>query len=360
MSYQKPSLLKIVGKRIYLPAILCALLMTFPSCSKDAVDTPENITFSLSAPATRGTVITTATLTAFGVSCGIYPSAQSYTTNAIGNYFHNIQAQPSVATAYGWPTGSKRAAFYAHYPYGNAALTITTAASGTPLPTYSYTVPQAIASQVDVMTAQATDVSCAAKAVVPLTFRHRLADIRLVAHNKGHEAIILTSVTVTGLKYAGTLTGDTWTPTGSANTTSVYPFTLTSGTSIAADADLDVTGTTNHLMMIPQVIPASTLTFTVNTVEDSEPQEYSYTFDSSVTFQMGKSYTFTMNVGNGSLVVSELSDAVDWDAIDVADVDAGATNWGAADGITPTTTITDPSAGTTTGGVGAGISDWSN
>ena len=352
------------GKRLLCLLASCFLTASLASCVSDEdggkTATARNITFSLEGdrPSTRGTVVTTGTLTAFGVSCAMYPSAQTYATNTVGNYFYNIQAQPGVPTIYGWPDTDMRAAFYAYYPYGNVALTMTTTASGTPLPTYAYTVPQAVVSQVDAMTTEAKDISCAAKAVVPLTFRHRLTDIRLVAHNRRHSAITLTSVTMSGVKYAGTLTGEAWTPTGDANTTTVHPFTITVGASMAALANRDVTGTSNHLMMIPQVIPADGLTFTVKTVEGGQAKTYTYTFDSSVTFEMGKSYTFTLTVGD-ALVVSELTDITDWDVIEWADVDNGASDWNHIDPIVPNNTITDPEAQPTISGQsGITIPDW--
>ncbi len=324
-----------------LAAPLASCVSDDDGASRDA----GNITFTLDgkAPATRGTVITTATLTSFGVSGALYPSSESYAANTVGNYFYMIQAQPGVPTAYGWPKKDYRAAFYAYYPYGNAALTMSTAASGSPLPTYAYTVPQAVASQVDVMTTEATDVSCAAQAAVPLTFRHRLTDIRITAHNRKHSAITLKTVTLSGVKYAGTLTGETWTPTGSANSTSVYPFTITVNASMASQADRDVTGTTLHLMMIPQVVPAGTLTFTVTTTEGGVAKEYSFTFDDAVTFEMGKSYLFTLNVGD-VLVVSPLTDVTDWEYVEWADPDPTASDWDGIDPVSPNNTITDPDA----------------
>lgn len=267
---------------------------------------------------TRGAQATAASLTAgFGVSASVYPSAGTYTAYGCGSYFYNIAATPNTATAYFWPTADYEASFYAYYPYNgtnSSALPQPSAANTPGVPTYTYTVPQAVASQVDFMTAQVTDHVCGPQDAVALTFSHRCTDIRFTAYNQQNDALTVTSVSIYGVKYAGTWTsGTSWTLTGSANSSSSYPFTLPMSTTVASEATVDLTGTANHFIMLPQTIAAGTDMIVVTTTEDGDPRTYTYTLPSATTWEMGKSYTYALTLGNGELTVSSVT-VVDWQA----------------------------------------------
>ena len=285
----------------------------------DADSSSQRITFTIGdenhwteTTRTRGTQATTASLSAgFGVSAAVYPAAGTYASYGCGSYFHNVRALPATATKYFWPTGDYRMAFYAYYPYGNSALTLQSAANATGVPTYAYTVPQTVASQLDVMTAQVTDRSCVSPSAVALSFAHRCADIRFTVTNEQTSTLRVKNISVYGVKYSGTLTGSSWTLTGSANSSSSHPFTLTSNTDIAASATADITGTANHFIMLPQTVGAATDIFVITTIENSEEKTYTYTLPSAMTWQAGKSYTYAITISGNSITVSGVT-IVDW------------------------------------------------
>ena len=325
-----------------LPVALCSLIFTMTGCSEDAdsvlardYQSSERVSFCISdiedVPATtRGAQATLSSLDAgFGVSCSVYPSSGTYASYPCGSYFYKVQAFPNVATDYYWPETDSKMAFYAYYPYGNSNFTVQSAATANGAPTYAYTVPEAIASQVDVMTTQVVDRLASNYTAVPLTFSHRCTDIRFTAYNQQNDALTITSVSVYGVKYSGTWTsGTSWTLTGSANSSSSYPFTLAMNANVTSEATVDLTGTANHFIMLPQTIAAGTDLFVITTIEDGDPRTYTYTLPSATTWEMGKSYTYAMTLGNGNLTVSSVT-VVDWQAVTPLNGTFSVNNWAA-------------------------------
>lgn len=314
-------------------------LLMMAACTENlgVYDTPgddENISFAVTdieVPSaqrgTRGTAMTSpAAITSFGVSAGVYPSGQDYTANACGNFFYCLNALPYTPTGYSWPTADYRMSFYAYHPYGNSNLTVSPA-SGTGLPTYTYTVPTTIAQQVDVMTAQVTNRECSNRSSVVLNFGHRCTDIRFEAYNQSGAAITVNSVSVYGVKYRGTWrTGTAWTLTGTANSASSHPFTLSLSTSVAAKSTVNLTGTSNHFILLPQVVPAGTEMFVITTTEKGSSKTYTYTLPEAMTLQMGKTYTFQLNLGGNGLVLNPVV-ITDWLPIDPLIATFSVNNW---------------------------------
>lgn len=262
--------------------------------------------------ATRGAQATSATLASgFGVSCSAYPSSGTYASFGHGNYFYNIQAKPDTPTDYYWPEADFKVSFYAYYPHESSTFTVQSSAEAKGRPTYAYTVPSAIASQLDIMTSEKLDVSCATPSKVGLTFYHRLADIRFSCENIGAESVTLKSVAINGLKYSGTLSGSNWTLTGSTNSSSVNPFVLSVEQPIAAGATIDVTGTANHFIMLPQIVASGTQIFDVYATVADEAQHFYYTLPSALTLEAGKVYTFKLKLSD-LLEVDENTDIQDW------------------------------------------------
>ena len=179
------------------------------------------------------------------------------------------------------------------------------------------------------MTTQVVDRLANNHTAVPLTFSHRCTDIRFTAYNQQNDALTITSVSVYGVKYSGTWTsGTSWTLTGSANSSSSYPFTLAMNANVTSEATVDLTGTANHFIMLPQTIAAGTDLFVITTIEDGDPRTYTYTLPSATTWEMGKSYTYAMTLGNGNLTVSSVT-VVDWQAVTPLSGTFSVNNWAA-------------------------------
>ena len=346
-------------KKIFLFAALIATLFT--GCSNELVDTgdfPDNpanpsIDFApmefgvAEAVATRGAQTAKSDITAYGVSASIYPAANSYTSAGCGSYWFcdRIEATSGRSNHF-WPGASYRVSFFAYAPYGNAALTVRSK-DDLGYPVYNYTVPTAIANQVDFITADVTNHSGAGITdPVPLTFSHQLTDVRFKVYNQGSSAITVHSIAIYGVKYSGTFSGSSWTLNAAVNSSSSNPFQLALSTSVAAGATVDVTGTTNHFIMLPQTVASGTDIFVVDATVSGVRKTYTNTLSSALELLRGRSYTFTLKLGEGSLIVDTETDIQDW-AVEVKYLAVGS--------VGSNSTWTQPGV---TGGNGIDIDDW--
>ena len=367
--------------KFFIP--LTAIALFFAACSQDGSydnDTPGGeidngqIAFrpmeigsnSSEIDPTRAIQTTTATITTYGVSSSVCDaSTGTYASVGCGSYFYNEEITAATGRCkYYWPGSSYKISFFGYAPYGEDILTLSSAASKIGFPVYSYTVPAGVAAQLDFMTADVLDrIATPTTTPVTLTFKHRCSDIRFSVTNRNpNDALTLKSISLVGMKYAGTFEGETWTLTGLANTSSSHPFTFTTNTEIAAGATIDATGTINHFMVLPQTISSGTDFIIVKTTEYGAEKTYTYTLDSNITLEKGKSYTFSLIIGNGELVVDPDTDINDWEVVQVyltGDVDINGyddTDQSVSDGGV-NTNPQDPE-GQNVGGSTVGVNDW--
>ena len=338
-------------KNIFLSAALIATLFT--GCSNELIDAANPsidftpMEFGVSEAVTRGTQTAKSDITAYGVSASIYPAANTFTTAGCGSYWFcdRIEAASGRSNHY-WPGASYRVSFFAYAPYDNAALTVRSK-DDLGYPVYTYTVPTAIANHVDFITADVTDHSGAGITdPVPLTFSHQLTDVRFRVYNQGSSSITVHSIAIYGVKYSGTFSGSTWTLNAAVNSSSSNPFLLSLGTSVDAGATVDVTGTTNHFIMLPQTVASGTDIFVVDATVSGVRKTYTNTLSSALELLRGRSYTFTLKLGEGSLIVDTDTDIQDW-AVEV--------KYLAVSGVSTNSTFTQPSVADADDN---GIEDW--
>jgi len=266
------------------------------SCDSVAVDVSTSSTFpnsSHSGSITRGAGSSVSAIISngFGVSAAIYPTDGSYTSAGCGSYFYDIHAVPGVPMDYYWPTSDKKMAFYAYYPYGDSNYHLSSSASSTGIPSYSVSVPSAIASQKDFMTCQVLDHIPGSQNSLGLTFNHRMSALRFFFTNERSESVTVKSVSVEGVYYNGTLTGTSWTSTGSVNTSSTNPFKLTLNQSVGAGAsEIDLTNTSNIFFMVPQTLPVG-----AKIVVEMDDDTYEVNLDGSWIAGMTYTYGMTLN-----------------------------------------------------------------
>ena len=240
---------------------------------------------------TRGAKVTTVGISNMGVSASVYGSSSSYTSAGCGSYFYKESVSSGTPTRFYWPTSDYKISFFGYYPYNNAAFTVQSSASTTGTPTYAYTIPSAIASQQDIMTGQVVDRLGGTASAVNITLSHRCAAIKFSITNDRSAAITVNSISIEGVKYTGTLSGSTWTLGSGVNSSSTNPFTLTYGSSVASGATVDITGTSNIFLMLPQSLPA---TACLKVVVDNEEFET----ELAGTWQAGKEYTYNVTLNN--------------------------------------------------------------
>ena len=316
-------------------ALLGLLLSTTTACSDDtdSDQTKKYVSFLVNETEkeevlTKGAQATLTALNAgFGVSSSVYPSSGTYSNYPCGSYFYKLNVVPGVATKYSWPMTDSKMAFYAYYPYNNSAFTVQSSATTNGAPTYSYTVPESIGSQVDVMTAQVVDRLASNQSAVALSFAHRCTDVRFTVYNRQSSALTIKSIAIYGVKYTGTYkSGTSWTLTGNANSSTSHPFLLTLNTSVASKATVDMTGTSNHFIMLPQTVASGTNFIVVKTLEDGEEKTYTHTLSENYVLEMGKSVTFKLTLGNEVMTVGSIS-VNEWEPITSVTGAFSVNNW---------------------------------
>lgn len=342
----------------HIALLSMVILMTFAGCSQEEIwDGKESaqiiftpMEFGFTEATTRGSQVNEDNITSYGVSASIYTAGNSFTTAACGSYWFNTEVQAATGkSGYYWPGTAKNVSFFAYAPYGATGLTLVSA-NDLGYPRYTYIVPSVIANQADFITADITNHSGAGiTEPVALTFSHQCSDIRFSVYNQGSSAITVHSIGIYGVKYSGTFcesSSPKWTLSASVNSTSVNPFLLTLGTSVAAAATVDVTGTNNHFIMLPQTVASGTQIFDVDATVNGVRKHYYHTLTSALTLQASKSYTFTINLGEATMTVDTATDIADW-AVEV--------KYLTVSGISSTSTWTQTSVND---GQGIGIEDW--
>ena len=240
---------------------------------------------------TRGTQVYS--LSSFNVSASIYEAASTYTAEQQGSYFFDESFSPSTSTGYYWPSASYKLSFYAYSPAGDGNFTLSSTATTVGSPVYAYTVPATVSQQVDILTAQVTDHLGGAQGALTLPFAHRCAAIKVNFTNDGENDLTVKSVSITGVKYVGTLQNTTWTLSSTVNSASSHPFTLTVNQLVEAGETESLTTSPDIFLMLPQTL----LTGASMTVTMSDNTEYVADI-AGTTWTAGYTYNYNISVSD--------------------------------------------------------------
>ena len=239
-------------------------------------------------PLTRGTQINSATdMTAFAVS--------AYTSvSGTPDHMYNVKVEKKSSEwnpdgDYTWPDG-KKLHFYAWHPYGDNSLSVTDEnTAGAPVLTY--TVPQTVKDQQDVMTALKYNESEGVGGI-RLQFQHTLSAVRFIS-GSGLSTCTLHYIKLKGVKYKGSwrIGAQGWTQ---ENETTDYTLTL--------DKEMDGTPNTpitegdQTLLLMPQVFGDENAELEVNMTVGTD----NYTFTAKLKdivgeWKPGKTYTYKIS-----------------------------------------------------------------
>ena len=239
-------------------------------------------------PLTRGTQINTATsMTAFAVS--------AYTSvSGTPDHMYNVKVEKKSSEwnpdgDYTWPEG-KKLHFYAWHPYEDNSLSVTDEnTSGAPVLTY--TVPQTVEDQQDVMTALKYNESEGVGGT-RLQFQHTLSAVRFIS-GSGLSTCTLHYIKLKGVKYKGSwrIGAQGWTQ---ENETTDYTLTL--------DKEMDGTPNTpitegdQTLLLMPQAFEDENAELEVNMTVGTD----NYTFTAKLKdivgeWKPGKTYTYKIS-----------------------------------------------------------------
>lgn len=247
--------------------------------------------YNTTSATTRGSIQTnSAFYDSFGLYGYVYDSGSSWTDNKTSlspdGKINKIKVSKTdgkwTANAY-WPGSTKKATFFAYAPYGDTNASITT--TGTP--SVTYTVPQTISVQQDLLIAKSdADILCDGNNNPSLNFDHALTAVKF-QQGTLTEGYSIKSIEISGVYNKGKLSfdGTIW-----------ENHEIVSGTNTYSASLPDV------LFLMPQTIPSGAklkVTFT----DDSK--DYPFEADlSGNEWKKGYKYTYSLSVNevNGTFI----------------------------------------------------------
>lgn len=297
----------------------------------------KNAGFTNTKVNTRASQMLQNTIQSFGVSSSYYPNNETYTTAGCGSYFFNINIDAKDGwSGYYWPGLTYNLSFFAYTPNNDPNIQIVSTPEELGIPTYHCETSSSTDEQKDFMTCNILDHEGLSRTPVSLTFNHKYSDVRFFCYNQSQTDLILKEISFIGLKYMANLRNDAWELEGSSNTIDNHPLVFNKQKTVPTKEIVDLTGTEDHFMIIPQTISEDTEIFRIVTEELGEEKIYSYTLPNSLQFEEGKSYRFRLNIGYGMLEIedvvitpwdetNEMEKNLEWDNGDIPVLQANAT-----------------------------------
>ncbi|WP_081618608.1 fimbrillin family protein [Segatella paludivivens] len=245
--------------------LLLIIISTFSSCANEmnVFEGNDNrqINFSVSVPEWKNIDSLATTKTSRAMPVGGTSLSTSNTFNLIadqndgaGNYSTLINSQAVSYTNNIWKTSNdyywsgianKTISFYAYYPSTISNVSHTAGSS----PTLSYTVPDNVSDQIDIMTATGTNVSGNTNSSTPLTFNHIFSAVQFNIGSSGMPNGTITGISLNNILYNGTYNfNGTWTQ--DATTKKSFSQTVSSSTT----AGTTITSGATTFMMMPQTL----------------------------------------------------------------------------------------------------------
>ena len=266
---------------------------------------------------TKATVVNEDNIGTAGIY-GFYTAGTVWSSTSTANLWENAPlncTEGSVSPVKYWTNEVDKYSFLAYAPKVTDEYTyLTTATTEKANPTVTYTVPTALADQIDLTYAQVFNttkaaVDAATSKKVDMTFKHALARLTVKA-SKSTQASAdfefdVKEVTIAGnFNTQGTFNLGTakWTPVTPTASTSynfyTNPNTAYTDANKLTTAGVDYAGTNNYLMMIPTEFSATnkaTLTVKYTTYyQNQESTVNTKTFDITTNFQQGKAYAISL------------------------------------------------------------------
>ena len=192
------------------------------------------------------------------------------------------------ATHY-WPGTSSTMNFYAYYPTSISGSIIHNAGSA---PTFSYTVPDKVADQIDILASSKTGIVGDSYNQTPVDFKHIFAAVQFRVGSSGLPSGTISSITISGIKNSGDYTfGSGWTLNSNAKTFTVFPSTTINGTS-----GEKITSGTYTFLMIPQTFSNAAITLIYsNGTTFSTMISGTWMADCVYTYQLSKSIVYNFD-----------------------------------------------------------------
>ena len=250
------------GTPLYLHATVREGMVTDGENALAGDVTTGGVSVTESRPATKAAPVDASTMHAsMGVSAFVYPAAEAWNDTRTPDYMYDAEVKKAGGwtTDNRWPGAGSKIRFFAYAPYKSAlpasslALSAKTAGGA---PVLTYTVPDAVAGQTDLLTAATDEMPGGGGTPALLTFKHALTAVRFVTGND-LPAGTITNVTLKGVYGKGTyrIGESAWEGhadrkdfTQALTPAATIPESQTPGT--------EITPAAATFMMIPQQLPA--------------------------------------------------------------------------------------------------------
>ena len=229
-------------------------------------------------------------------------------TDATQGGYNVTKSTALETTNYYWPPAGNLQ-FFAVAPIVEG-LNVPTAADITN-PTITYTIPENVADQKDIMVANTT-VACPSNTAVDLQFEHLLAAVQFKVGTM--QFIKINSLTLSGIKggtVTMTYTDGAWSYNCTSNNESYSPtFDDTSG--LSKDDEITSNDNNSILLVAPQTLDGAKLT--VSWTETITELNHSKTIDLAGTWVAGKTTVYALNIAGTDFGTVEIPRPDDQDA----------------------------------------------
>ena len=250
-------------------------------------------------PQTRATPVEEDTFyESFGVLASAYTGSWSE-TSCLMDYMYNVEVTKASGwtTNYFWPGGGRKVRFFAYAPYGGSGVVLS-AKTKAGAPTITYTVPEEVADQQDLLVAAPAAMDGAASATASLPFEHVLTAVRFVTGDDVLEGNI-TKITLKGVYGSAvhTMGASEWGDYGATAT-----FAQSCSVDVDGSADQEITAAKATFMMLPQTLPAGA---TIEIVYTDKLSNTLRTLTASIAgsqWPMGKTVTYRISTTSISVV----------------------------------------------------------
>ena len=295
---------------INLSFLLLIIISTFSSCANEmnvfGGNNNQLLNFLVSVPQWKSRDSLATTKTSRAMPVGGTSLSTSNTFNLIadqndgaGSYTTLIDKEPVSFRNSMWQTvkphywsgkSNSTVNFYAYYPSDINNISHTAGSS----PTLSYTVPDDVTSQIDIIAATSNSVPGSTTSSTPLIFNHIFSAVKFCVGVSGLPSGTIKSISISGIHNSGTYTfGSGWSNVKGSNTFVISPSTVITGTS-----GVSITSDTYTLMMIPQIFSNATVSLVYNngttfstTISGTWDAGGVYTYNLSKTIVFNYNYT---------------------------------------------------------------------
>lgn len=279
----------------------------------DSVKISETVTLNRSVETKGKRVDAMSTYGSFGTFAYIYSSSSSWASSGASlspDYMYNLKStengtswRPSDRDYY-WPAATYKLSFFAYAPYSTytvdgKAVSDYMKISGSDAkgaPVIDYTVPENLAQQVDILTADSLDVPGSFHKTVPMNFKHALAGVYFNAKTSGIAGVVIKKVAITGVYNSGTyaIGASSWTL---GSTTDDFTF----GTSKSLNGSYtEINSSSDSLFfMVPQTLPTGAK-ITVTYVRGGTEHTASASL-AGKTWAMGNIYAYDLIIGDADV-----------------------------------------------------------